>query len=283
LKGRGKRLRPIVFFLVQGLFSKPDERSLEIAVLIELLHTATLIHDDVIDGSMERRGSDTLNAVWGDRISVLMGDLLLAKVLQLGVRSPWPGVLETIAPVVHSMVTAELRHEMEPPDGHQSEAFYFRIISDKTAGLFSAAAILGGIVKEASEDRIERLRLLGSLYGTAFQIRDDILDVTGSPDIMGKPRGQDALNGRWTLPLLMARKQAGVRERKALSERMGTKKPQDSAWIHDFIIRHQGVPEALRKCDHIVKDAVEILRGFDDSIYRKSLMALLNDVTEREE
>ena len=282
LKDRGKRLRPIFFFLVQGLFSKPDKRSVDVAVLIELLHTATLIHDDVIDCSTERRGGTTLNALWGDRISVLMGDFLLARVLQIGIHSRWPRVLETITPVVLSMVTAELRHEKEPPAEAMSEAFYFRVIKDKTAGLFSAAAVLAGIVKDASHDRIEILSRLGELYGIAFQIRDDILDVTGSPDRMGKPSGQDVLNGRWTLPLLMAWQNASQSERKELFKKMDSKGPDDIAWIRTFIIRHQGATHALRKCEDIVSQAIGLLNGFDPSIYKEALMSLLNHVTERE-
>ncbi len=282
LKDRGKRIRPILFFLVQGLFAKPVEESIHIAVLIELLHTATLIHDDVIDCSLERRGSSSLNALWGDRISVLMGDYLLAKVLQIGVDSPYPKVLDVIAPVVLSMVSAELLHEGNQSSGGMSKDDYFRIIKAKTAGLFGAAAELATRVMGASAEQTRELNRFGELYGIAFQIQDDVLDISGSSEQMGKPQGQDVLNGKWTLPLLLAKQSAPETERDDLLKKMGRGNKEDSIWIQEFIIRFGGIEKAMDECGTIIEEALHLLDSFGPSTYRESLTSLLMHALERQ-
>ena len=209
---KGKWFRPILFFLSQGLINRPKSESVRIAVLLELLHAATLIHDDVVDSSPERRGRKTLNEKWGDKVSVLTGDFLLAKVLKLGVESRWPEVLGVISRVVTKMADCELRQVIQPPEEDQTPESYFRVIQDKTAGFFAAASELGGIVAGADSVENERLIFIGDYFGMAFQIRDDILDLSGSCGQMGKPVRQDTYNGKITLPLIFALEKASIAE-----------------------------------------------------------------------
>ena len=272
---RGKRLRPILFFLSQGLMSRPNAESVKIAVLLELLHTATLIHDDVVDGSSERRGRKTMNAVWGNHISVLVGDYLLSKVLALGVKSGWEGILEVVSKVVMDMGKGELRQTLEGIGKRLTVDEYFLIIREKTAGLFMAACELAGLVMTASPGEKNRLHRLGETFGMAFQIRDDILDFSGYSERMGKPVGQDVSNGRATLPFIMALEGATEEETRRVLQRFERGTDDDGDWIREFVKKRGGIEKAQEKVRHFIDQAEKILASFEPSIYRESLERLM--------
>ena len=280
---KGKRLRPILFFLSQGLIHRPNRRYVKIAVLIELLHTATLIHDDVVDGSLERRGKRSLNAVWGDRVSVLLGDYLLARVLSLAVEVERIGVLEIISRVVMEMGRGELRQTVEGMMQRVSVDDYFNIIREKTACLFGAACELGGIVMSASASEKNRLRQLGETFGMAFQIRDDILDFSGHTEFMGKPVGQDVTNGKMTLPLILALEGVSEEEKQGILQRLDSATEEDGEWIRKFVKRRKGIENAQEKAQVFLKRAIELLDTFKPSIYREMLERLVMHDTERVE
>lgn len=278
-EGDGKRLRPILYFLSQGLVSRPDPDSADVAVMLELLHTATLIHDDVVDGSPERRGRKSLNAIWGDRVSVLVGDYLFARVLEMGVDSGRRGVLRMLSRVVADMGRGELRQELRDASHVTTEEEYYQHVREKTAGLFVAACCLGGLVADGSEEELARLERFGEAYGTAFQIRDDILDFTGRAGDLGKPVGQDLSNGTMTLPLILALERADAGERETIVRKLGR---EDGQAVHNFVEEGGGIGLAGEKACDCLSSAMHILRTFPDSDYRRSLEDLVDFDRQRE-
>ncbi|MFC1502230.1 polyprenyl synthetase family protein [bacterium] len=280
-KEKGKCIRPSLFFLCQGLINKPKLTSIPVAVLLELLHIATLVHDDVVDQSVTRRGKDTLNALWGDNVSVLLGDYLLAKVLALGVSVPWTSVLSVISRAVMGMGKEELRQVLETPEKKFTITNYLRNIHGKTAGFMSASSELGGIVMEADNTVIVQLRRLGTAFGMAFQIRDDILDITGSEDILGKPVGQDMANGKITLPLILALEQVPTEEKEKVLQRQSAPKSKNGMWIREFIERYNGVQLAQQKAEIFINKALQILMTFPSSVYRDALQKIIVHDLER--
>jgi octaprenyl-diphosphate synthase len=280
---KGKRIRPIVFLLSQGLIAKSDLQSISLAVLIEILHTASLIHDDVVDRSEKRRGSDTLNAIWNNKVSVLMGDYLLAKVLEIGVAHPSKRVLELISQVVLKMGEGELYHTLRDVDVSFSVEEYLTVVRNKTAGLFSAACELGGLAGSASPDQIKRLRALGENIGICFQIRDDILDLNGSFGRMGKPAGQDFLNGTVTLPVIYAMEEALARGKALRYSDIRSRYLVGDTWIKDFVERFGGIEKARIQIEAFSDRAIGLLKMFEPSVYRDTFEELiLNDFVRPE-
>ena len=278
---RGKRIRPIIFFLSQGLIKKPIQESVSLAVMIELLHTASLIHDDVVDSSKKRRGADTLNAVWDNKISVLVGDYLLAKVLQIGVSYRSDGVVDLLSRVVLKMGEGELLHTMKNGSESLSVEEYFFIVRNKTAGLFSAACELGGLAVSASLNQRKNLNTLGENIGIGFQIRDDILDLNGSLNQMGKPAGQDLSNGTITLPLICAMQEARARGETIHYSDIKSKFLKGDSWLQEFLVQFKGIEIAQRHADMFTNKALDILRQFESSIYREALEQLIHYDTVR--
>ena len=275
IEKKGKRIRPIVYFLSQGLIAKPDLQSISLAVLIEILHTASLIHDDVVDRSSKRRGSDTLNTVWNNKVSVLMGDYLLAKVLEIGVAHPSKRVLELISQVVLKMAEGELHHALKDVDVSFSTEEYLTVVRNKTAGLFSAACELGGLAVSASQDQIKRLCELGENTGISFQIRDDILDLNGSFGRMGKPSGQDFLNGTVTLPVIYAMEEALAQGEAMHYSEIRSRYFVGDTWIKDFVERYGGIEKARIQIEAFSNRAIDLLRIFEPSIYRDAFEELI--------
>ncbi len=271
----GKYIRPIIFFLSQGLISTPRIDSVKIPVLLELVHTASLLHDDVVDRSPVRRGRKTINTVWDNKISVLTGDYLLARVLSLIDEINSSDVLRIVSRLVTHMSRGELRQALDGNIDRMDEENYIQIIYEKTAGLFEAACELAGIAANGSEDEIERLRLLGKYFGIIFQIRDDILDFTGYPKEMGKPVGQDLGDGKMTLPFIVAMRRASGVERREVAARLRRGSKADIDWIYELIKRYDGVEGAQKRARRFVESAIDVLFKFNPSVYRESMEKLI--------
>jgi len=272
----GKGLRPLLFFLAQGLVKTPKPDSAPLAAMLELLHTATLIHDDVVDQSLQRRGRRSLNALWGDRVSVLIGDYLFAKVLALGVEAEWKDVLRIVSKTVSDMGRGELREELKDRNKLFTVEEYYAHIRDKTAGFFCAACEMGGLVVGAANSERDRLRRFGEKYGMIFQIRDDILDMTGHVDLLGKPIGQDVCNGRMTLPLILAMEGISKKEERSLRRRLGSAASKaDSPWIRRFVEKRKGIEKAQQAALQLADEAIQILHMFKASEYRDALEDLV--------
>ncbi|MEK6552745.1 MAG: polyprenyl synthetase family protein, partial [Bacteroidota bacterium] len=206
LKQKGKKIRPILVLLSSNLCGGISERSYRGATLVELLHTATLVHDDVVDNAETRRNFPSINAVWKNKIAVLMGDYLLARGLMLAVDGNDFDFLRVITNTVKRMSEGELLQISKTRKLDIDEETYFRIISDKTASLLSTCCEIGARASTDDEQKITALKGFGENLGIAFQIRDDILDFIGTKNIFGKPLGADIKEKKITLPLIYALK-----------------------------------------------------------------------------
>lgn len=270
----GKRLRPLLHLLAQGAADPERPPEPGAAVLIELLHIASLLHDDVVDGTDRRRGLKSLNAAEGNRFSVLSGDYLMAKALSLALGFPDPIVTPALSRALLVMTAAELKQALSGGAAVVSESEVLEIAYGKTACLMETACELGGRLAGADEGRVRALGRFGRHFGLAYQIRDDIQDVTGDSKTLGKPVGQDASGGRWTLPLVYSLEASGAADRKACMRRMARRTAADVAWIHAFILRHGGAEAAERKVDAELGEGVRQLSGFPESDCRSGLILL---------
>ncbi len=283
LAHQGKRIRPVILLLCSHLGGGHPQGHIHSAVAVELLHTATLVHDDVVDESDTRRGAPTLNAIWDNKISILVGDYMFAKALEAALRAGKPGVLDVISNVSQRMSQGELRQLRNNGADPFDVSEYYRVIRDKTASLFSASCQLGGIAASSSDAEIQRLGELGEKIGLAFQIMDDVLDYVGSPDKMGKPRAQDLREGKITLPLLKALERSGDEERQlVLSYLNGYASEAMLQEIVEMVKERGGVEAALEEARNLRKEALESLSTFGPSPYRAALSELIDFVVERE-
>ncbi len=281
LRRKGKQMRPLFVFLSAGLAGGVTERTYHAASLVELLHTATLVHDDVVDDSQERRGFFSVQALWGKKIAVLVGDYLLSRGLLLALDNKGYDLLHILSVAVREMSEGELLQIQKARRLDIDEAVYFEVIRQKTASLIAAACASGAASAGADDSTIERARVMGEKAGIAFQIKDDLLDF-GAEDI-GKPLGIDIKEKKMTLPLIYALQVADPKERRGILKliRSGSDKPDNVRQVVDFVRASGGLDYARRKMDEYLLDARAELAGFGESPYQDSLNELLTYVTVR--
>ncbi len=284
LKSRGKQLRPTLVFLSGGLCGGISERTFVGASMVELLHTATLVHDDVVDSADERRGFASINAVWKNKVAVLVGDFLLSRGLLSAVETNEFAFLAVTSRAVRRMSEGELLQIQKSRQRHIDEETYYRIISDKTASLISTCCEIGAISATDDTDTQIRLRNFGEQLGLAFQIRDDVLDYTSRTAILGKPVGNDIREGKLTLPLIYALQQSRNGEVKKILSLVKSKKANDKevAYVHDFVQASGGNAYAQRKARELATEATHLLSVFPDSAYKTSLLNFAAYVVDRE-
>lgn len=281
---RGKRLRPIMVLLSSRLNGgEPDERRLHAAAIIELLHTATLVHDDVVDDSYQRRGFPSINAIWKNKVSVLTGDYLFSKSLLSMLKMQDFKVFDVISRTAERMSQGELLQMERSSDYKMEEHVYFRLIGDKTASLISAACQLGALSANASDEETAMMAKFGEDIGLAFQIRDDLLDLLGTEKKVGKPIGNDLRENKITLPLLHALRNAEKKDNRKIIRMMkkGADK-KDVRYIIDFIKENGGIRYATEKAASLTADASVLLDYYPDSEYKKVLLQLVEFITSRE-
>lgn len=283
MRQRGKRVRPALVFLAAGACGGINQRSFIGAAMVELLHTATLVHDDVVDQADERRGVASINAVWKNKVAVLVGDYFLSRGLLIAVNNGEFDYLRVTSDAVRRMSEGELLQIQKSRQKTIDEETYFRIISDKTASLISTCCAVGAISATDREDIRTGLTQYGELVGLAFQIRDDVLDYTSRTFILGKPVGNDIREGKVTLPLLYAMQRAEKSEAKAIlgivkSRRADTK---DVGRVVDFALRTGGIDAAQAKANDLQRQAVEALAPLADSDYKTALIDFANFVVTR--
>jgi octaprenyl-diphosphate synthase len=282
LKQKGKKIRPLLVLLSSKLCGGVSERSYHGAALVELLHTATLVHDDVVDNAETRRKFPSINAVWKNKIAVLMGDYLLARGLMLAMDGNDFDFLRVITDTVKRMSEGELLQISKTRRLNIDEKTYFRIISDKTASLLSTCCEIGARAATADEEKIIALRQFGENLGIAFQIRDDILDYIGTNKLFGKPLGGDIKEKKITLPLIYVLQKAPGDESKKIITLI--KKGADSAGVDEvikFVQKYGGIEYAEKVEKEYSEKAVENLKIFDSSDSRFGMEALVNFVIER--
>ncbi len=283
LRGRkGKLMRPILVLLVAKEAGEVHESSLRAAVTLELLHTASLVHDDVVDESAQRRGQASVNSVYDNKVAVLVGDYLLSQSLHQAALSDDIRIVDIIARLGGTLASGEIfqLENVRRPDF--TERAYFHIIRHKTAALFAACAQLGALSAGASEVFTDLARQFGEIVGICFQIRDDIFDYSDSKEL-GKPTGNDMLEGKLTLPAIYALKKHGTPEMLAIAARVkeGTASADDIAALVAFTKEKGGIAYAERVMDEHRQAALKLLAGFRNTEVRRSLELYLDFVIGR--
>lgn len=278
---KGKQVRPMFVFLAAKTCGNLSESGFTAAAMIELLHTATLVHDDVVDDAFQRRGFFSINALWKNKIAVLVGDYLLSKGLLLAVQRKEFRILEIVSNAVQAMSEGELLQIEKARRLDIDEAVYYDIIKRKTASLIASACSAGAASATSDEATIEKMRLFGEKIGVAFQIRDDLFDF-GDDDI-GKPVGIDIKEKKLTLPLIFALKNANNSDKNRIInyiKRYSDQKDKVREVIA-FVHASGGLAYAKQVMLRYRAEAFDILREFPDSPSRRSLEDLVVFVTER--
>jgi len=281
---KGKQMRPMFVFLVAKMLSDSDqvnERTYRGASVIELIHTATLVHDDVVDDSNRRRGFFSINALWKNKIAVLVGDFLLSKGLLLSIDNGDFDLLQIISVAVREMSEGELLQIEKARRLDIIEDVYYEIIRKKTATLIASCCALGA--KSVSEDAIlvEKMRLFGELIGMAFQIKDDLFDYTD--DAIGKPTGIDIKEQKMTLPLIYALNNCSPKEKSWCinSIKNHNKDKKRVKEVIQFVKDQNGLTYAEQKMAQFQQEALSLLQGFPNSTYKESLILMVNYVIDR--
>lgn len=282
LKQKGKKIRPVLVLLSSKICGEISERSYRGAALVELLHTATLVHDDVVDNAETRRGLPSINSIWKNKVGVLMGDYLLAKGLMLAVEAEDFDFLKVITNTVKRMSEGELLQISKTRKLNNDEETYLKIISDKTASLLATCCEIGARAATSDENKITAMREFGENLGIAFQIRDDILDYIGNPSVFGKPLGGDIKEKKLTLPIIYALQKADQSESKSIlnSIKNGLKKHSIDNII-GFVKDNGGIDYADKMAKEFADKALTSLHIFESSETRNGLSSLVNFVVER--
>ena len=280
----GKRLRPILLLLAARLAGYRGPRAVRLACVVEVLHTATLIHDDVVDQAPLRRGRPSANARWGDDASVLVGDHLYSKSFAMLVRDNDRAVMETLARSTVSMTEAEVFQLELKRSGTTSEADYLRIITQKTASFISACCRIGALLGGSRPEQVEALTRYGLDIGVAFQISDDSLDFVADQDRLGKAIGADLREGKRTLPLIATLERARPAELdrvRALLRRRALE-PAELEEIRRLVLEHDGVEYALARAHAFARAAKADLEVFPPSEERETLVLVADFVVDRD-
>jgi len=270
----GKRLRPALLYLAAG---DRSEKALYPALAVELIHTATLLHDDVIDESRTRRGIETVNFKWNNLVSVLMGDYLFAKAFGLLVKAGVPDVMESFSVATERVSVGELNQAFYTGNFDITEDMYIRVIADKTASLFACSAEAGALCSGRDGNTRRLLRSYGENLGMAFQIADDLLDLIGETTKTGKTLGSDIREGWVTLPLIHALRNGGSRYKEEFKQILGADVAgSDLDRIIDFVRAHGGIEYAEQKARGYVQKAIANLRELDGLPMKGELEKLAN-------
>lgn len=281
VKRKGKQIRPMFVFFAAKLCGGIIESTHRGAALVELLHTATLVHDDVVDNAYERRGFFSINALWKNKIAVLVGDYLLAKGLLLSVHNSEFRLLQIVSEAVKQMSEGELLQIEKVRKMDISEALYFDVIRQKTASLIASCCACGAASAGADEETVEKMRLFGEKVGIAFQIKDDTFDF-GTDDV-GKPLGIDIKEKKVTLPLIYALNRSDKAEKKKMINLVKNHQddPVKIQAIIDFVNAKEGVRYANEKMQQYQQEAFDILHSFEPGEARTGLEQLVRYTTER--
>jgi len=279
----GKRIRPALVILCSKLLGYKGKEHILMASLVETIHTASLIHDDIIDNSEIRRGKPTIHAKWGPNITVLLGDYLYIKALGLSLRSRYRRIGETLTDISAKMIDGELEEYYNSGNLELGEKEYLDIIKNKTASLFSASCQIGGIIANASEEEENFLAAYGASLGMSFQIIDDLLDFTGEEKVLGKPILSDLSEGRITLPLIYTLSNDGQQNRRRIVKILKRKKfEKDSLKEILRIVKSNGALEyTYQKAQEFSSKSKEIISRFPESAHRESLNLLSEFILTR--
>lgn len=281
IKQKGKQMRPMFVFLSAGLCGSINDSTYRGASLVELLHTASLVHDDVVDNANERRGFFSVNALWKNKVAVLIGDFLLAKGLLLSVRNDEHTLLKIVSEAVEQMSEGELLQIEKARKLDIQEDIYFEIIRKKTASLIASCCACGAASTAVADEKVQLLRTFGEKVGIAFQIKDDLFDF-GLDDV-GKPVGNDIKEKKMTLPLIYALKNTSTTEKRRIINlvRNHSENKEKVAEVIAFVRTSGGMDYAREMMLRYQQEAFDILATFPDNAYRVALEQLVRFTTER--
>lgn len=278
---RGKQLRPLLVLLAAKLCGKVTEATIKLAVSVELLHTASLLHDDVVDSSLLRRGQASVNAEWNNKTAVLVGDYLLAKSLEIGVEVSNPKALKEITKIGQRLASGELLQLYSEWKSSPEESVYFEIIKQKTAALFNSCMQIGAISVGAKDDDSKQLGAFGEYLGICFQLKDDYFDFQAKDDTIGKPVMNDVREGKITLPLLVALRNAPTEDSDYIKQQLKAKQIEDINAIHEFVVNNNGLTYTVEKMKDYKGLANQVIEKFKPSPVSQALSELLSYAIDR--
>ncbi len=279
----GKRVRPMLTLIAAKLCGYEGERHQGLAASVEFIHTATLLHDDVVDGSDLRRGSATANALWGNKPSVLVGDFLFARAFQLMVEDGSLEVLRILSNASAVIAEGEVAQLITANDTETTEAAYMEVINAKTATLFAAAAELGAVVADRPEMDVNALRLYGQNLGVVFQLVDDVLDYNAKEADLGKTVGDDFRDGKITLPVVLAFERGTEEERRFWQRTLerGEQTEDDLAQALGLMEQHRALRDSMKRATAFADRAKSSLALFEPSPVKQSMLDLVDFCIER--
>lgn len=282
LQKTGKQIRPLLTLLAAKSLGVINEDTYRCAIAMEMLHTASLIHDDVVDESNERRGQASVNSKWNNKISILIGDYLLSQSLAIANQTKNLKILDKITSLGKQLSEGELIQMDNVKNINCKEDKYFEVIKKKTASLFETCTYAGAVSVGANSEEIEKLRKFGEIYGICFQIKDDIFDYISTEKKIGKPVGNDIREGKITLPLIYALNQS--EEKNTYLEIIKNKNftKENIEKIIDFVIKNKGIEYAKQKMEEYSKKANLLLETIENQEVKNSLELVLQHTIERE-
>jgi octaprenyl-diphosphate synthase len=279
----GKRYRPMLLLLSSKMFGYTGGRHIPLAAVVEFIHTATLLHDDVVDNANLRRGKASANSVWGSGASILVGDYLLAKSFSLAVEDGNRAILETLSRTTTQMAEGEVMQLLKHSDPETTEEEYLSVVTNKTAILLSAACRISALLGEGTDEEIEAMSEYGLNLGIAYQLTDDCLDYTSSDEDLGKAIGNDLREGKVTMPLIKAFRDGDDAEKELI--RMVVEADElsedDLKKVFNVIEKYEGIEYTLESAMSRIESAKAALEIFEPNIERAALMAVADNVIDR--
>jgi len=277
----GKRLRPLLVLLAANAADYRGDKHIPLAAIIEFIHTATLLHDDVVDNSDLRRGKDTANAKWGNAPSVLVGDFLYSRAFQVLVEIGSMPIMEVISNATNVIAEGEVLQLLNTKNPDTTEEAYMQVILGKTAMLFEAATEAGAILAEASKEEQEGLRLYGLHLGTAFQLIDDVMDYLSTAEEMGKNVGDDLAEGKATLPLIHAMRAGNEEQRKLVRQAIRKGGLDDLQPIMDIVKETGAIEYTQEKAQGEADKAIAALDALQGTSFKETLIQIANLAVKR--
>ena len=284
LSSGGKRIRPLLLLLCARLCGYTGKEDLSLGSLVEFIHTATLLHDDVVDDADLRRGRQTARKVWGNQVSILVGDYLYSKAMRHIVTFQNQSINEALAEACWKMAEGEVLQLYYNGNPMITESEYLHIIEHKTAGLIAAACRIGAIIGRASEEQQAALFRFGQYLGIAFQVADDTLDYAANGERLGKSLGQDLRQGKATLPLLHLLQHCPEQDRQMIKDRMETRTLMDSELLRILSLMHEygSIAYAMERARELVASAILDLALFEDSTPKRALSVVADYMVNRD-
>jgi octaprenyl-diphosphate synthase len=281
LNNGGKNLRPTLVALAASCFAKPSESHVTAAVIIEMVHLATLVHDDVMDEADLRRGSPTVAAKWGNEIAVLFGDCLFAQALKLASSFPTTEVCRAVSLATNTVCSGEILQTQQRRQFEVARRDYFRVIGMKTGELFTLSCDLAAFLCDAKPEQRAALREFGAAVGTAYQVYDDCLDLFGKEAEAGKSLGTDLAKGKLTWPLLLAWERATAADRAALEKWIGDWHPAHFADVHSLLAKYRTFEPSVQEIGRYLDTARRALGVLPESHGRTGLLGLTNFLAQQ--